>query len=379
MRPSELRVKVELLCWGIRPCPFLEQAYRQQNPYADKRTGNAGLQLLLANGGVIVNVPVFNRYNRHSPYELKKGDQGWYLERGGNYHCECDLVPAPQWYALKTPGGIPLSKILVQEGRRTLIAGVYNSCDYKAEERCLFCALGPYVGLRRKDPAQIRDATMAALKENALYHLHLTGGNVLPPGKDSTSIKGDRGMLEYVDVVRAIREVSDVPISIEASPPEDNEHMKTLVEAGANAFSINLEIWDDRLRKLFCPGKSIVPKRRYFEVWEYALGILGANMVASVLIGGPESKESTLRGAEEMARAGVVPAIIPLRRNDGSCLQNFASPSPDDMVWIFRRVGEMLNQYRLEPWTQPGCTACGACSVEQDYQNLQMTYGNQAS
>lgn len=366
---DELRVKAQLLCWGIRPNRFSEEAYKQQNPCGDKRTGNAGLQLLLADGSVVVNVPVNSRSVRLSPYEIRRVDDGWELLKEGVLQCACEVVLAPKWYALETTDGVPLSRVLVQEGRSTLIAGVYNACDYSPEMRCRFCALGPYVGLVRKDAAQIRDAAMAAFRENPACHLHLTGGNILP-SKESSGAKGDLGMLQYVDAVQAVRAVSDVPISIEASPPEDDEHMKILVDAGVDAFSINLEVWDEKLRRMYCPAKSNISRRRYFETWENALGLLGKNMVCSVLIGGLESKESTARGAEEMMRVGVIPTVIPLRRNDGSALEHSAPSSPEDMEWISRRVGESLNRHGLEPWTQPGCTACGACSVEQDYQKL---------
>jgi biotin synthase-related radical SAM superfamily protein len=209
---------------------------------------------------------------------------------------------------------------------------------------------------------------MAALGENPSYHLQLTDGNKRHATGGVQAARGDYGMIEYLNTIASVRDASQIPICVEASPPCEDEVVETLVRAGVNAFSINLEIWDDDLRKSYCPGKSRIPVHRYIEIWERALAVLGPNMVASVRIARLESKESTLAGARELAKIGVIPTIMPLRNNDGSQLPFPGTCDPEDIIWISERVGELLDEHGMQPWRQPGCTACGACSLEQDYQ-----------
>jgi len=75
-------------------------------------------------------------------------------------------------------------------------------------------------------------------------------------------------LLDYIEVVKAVRRFSDIPISIEASPSEDISFIDLAIDAGVNAFSINLEIWDEKLRKLFCPLKSRITKKEYLSSWK---------------------------------------------------------------------------------------------------------------
>ena len=140
-----------------------------------------------------------------------------------------------------------------------------------------------------------------------------------------------------------------------------------LIDAGANAFSINLEIYDDRLRRLFCPAKSKIPKQRYVEVWEHLIKQTGKNTVTSVLIAGLESRRSTIEGAHMLISEGVLPTILAFRPNDGCYLQNFVHSNPDDLEAISSEVGKLLLDHDLSARGQPGCIGCGACNLENDF------------
>jgi len=212
--------------------------------------------------------------------------------------------------------------------------------------------------LIRKTPKQIASVIKEAILETPGATLDLTGGNI-----DVV----DHGARLYYEIVKEVRKVSSIPICAEISPPESNDTIQELVTLGVNAFMMNLEVFDEKLRRLFLPGKSEITRERYFNAYEFALKLVGKSKVSSVLIVGLESKTSTLQGAKELIDRGVIPTIMPLRPNDGSRLENFPTPRPDDVWDISQEVGKMLIKKKLNPLIHPGCINCSACSVESDF------------
>jgi len=369
-RRKLLRAKTELLCWGFKPNEALEEVFIAQNPYHDRRTGNAGVQVALAEK-LVANVPTGNRYNAYSPYTLEKQQGMFYIVKDEVLIARCEPVPAPQWYHQLTSDGTPMGAVILQEGFNTLIAAIYNRCAYwRDEDQCLFCAINSAGAAKRKSPQQFAEAVEAAFTVDPRSTLDLTAGNTLLP---------DRGALTYLDVLRAIKERVNIPICVEISPPDEDKHLDMLVEAGADAFMMNLEIGDDQLRRLFCPGKFKIPKDRYFDAWKHALELVGRSKVSSVLIAGLESRESTLRTAQELIEFGIIPTIMPLRPNDGCYLENFVVPSPDNIEYMSSRVGQLLYKYNLDCRSHPGCISCAACAIEVDYRELEMIAADSAA
>jgi len=68
-----------------------------------------------------------------------------------------------------------------------------------------------------------------------------------------------------------------------------------------------------------------------------------------------------------MIDQGVIPTIIPLRRNDGSLLANFRSPCPEIVAEISSEVGEQMLKAGMLPkisaWLYKVCRMFS----EQDY------------
>jgi len=355
-----LTLKAELLCWGIKSNPNMQQAFLCQNPFSDRRTGNAGLQLLV--GNFVINVPVRQKFAEASPYELGKVDNEFVLLKNKAVITTCQLVEFSQWYGKSTSDGIPMPKILIQEGRETLVADIYNVCDFfKSKEQCAFCAIAPYAKIKKKSSTHIVESLQMALEDNPKYSLHLTGGCTLEP---------DKGILNYIEVIRSIRKVSNIKICVEMAPPDETEYLDMLVDAGANAFSVNLEIYDDKLRKLFCPAKSKITKKHYIKTWERLMELTGANTVTSALVAGLESPASTLEGAKLMVGVGVIPTILPFRPNDKSLMSNFRRTQPAEIIFISQNVSRLMRKNKMNTQNQPGCVDCKACTLEIDFQNV---------
>jgi hypothetical protein len=351
------RVKVELICYGIRSSKNLDHAFSIINPHFDKRTGNAGLQLSI--GRYNINAPVYHKFTDDSPYELIEENGHWALRKDCGELINCELARTPLWYQCKTSDGISMSQVLIQEGSNILVGNVLTTCEYfRASEQCKFCAIAPYAGVKEKFIRQFQETVLYATNDNRNYSLHLSGGS---------NTDSDRGALGYIEIIKAIRSISNLPICVEIAPPETNDYFDMLIDSGTNAFSVNLEIFDDRLRKLFCPAKHKISKQRYFDSWKHLIKRLGKNAVTSVLISGLESQKSTIEGSKILASEGVLPTILPFKPNDGCYLENFPRSNPDEVETISREVSGLLAKYDLDPTGQAGCIGCAACNAENDY------------
>jgi biotin synthase-related radical SAM superfamily protein len=116
----------------------------------------------------------------------------------------------------------------------------------------------------------------------------------------------DCGATYYAQIVEEIKQMCEVPISVELIPPDDR-FIDLLCDAGADALVMSLEVFNESVRKRVCPGKSQVGRERYFGAWKRALALLGEGNVSSVLLAGLEDPMETIAGSEEMIRLGVLP------------------------------------------------------------------------
>jgi ferredoxin len=352
---DEARIKAELLCWGLKPTEAAHQCYSESNPYATQKTGNIGLTLKF--GDSVAFVSVTHKFCKKSPYELKKEGGKWALTKNGKRCCDIEVVRMPSWYAKKTKDGTPMSDVFLHEGTNFMHIA-YQGCGYfQMCEECRFCS----TGAKWKDirPENVGETAAAAFAENPKYEAILGGGTRLGP---------DRSAIYQSQCLAQIRQRSKkVPVLVENAPPENDAFVQQMIDAGASAFSFNIEVWNDALRNEICPGKAKISKQRYLKVLEYANDQLGPDKTCSVIIGGLDKPESLLEGAEQLARMGVKPDVIPFKPWDGSAFENRQTTSPDEIVMIAEKVAGLMKDYGVNPWKNHGCIRCGACVVEDDY------------
>lgn len=350
--------KAEILCTGLRVDVEATSAIKKINPYITNQKVIHGANLVLGND-ICMLACVSEAFSNFSEYMLKYKDGNFELYKKESYHCECDVIPSPNWYKRTTSDGVLMADILRQHGFNTLVNIEYSGCDFiQVNEQCLFCCFQnkdvPY-SLKLK---HISESIKAALEEKNSYQVGLSEGAILDP---------ERGIYELSEVVKSIKQIkNNMEISVEIVPPEKDEHIDLLVDSGVTAMIMNLELFDDNIRKLFCPGKSKIEKERYFHAWQYAIERLGYGQVSSVLLVGLERNDVTIKAAEKMVEMGVIPTLIPFKPYDLCYLHNFSLTSPKDLLLISRKVAKLLNEYNLDPCKQGGCTACGGCSLEAE-------------
>lgn len=356
---TQLTTKSELLCWGVKTNSVADKIYSLQHPTAHKRTGNAGLHLILESR-LVVNVIYGEPFCENSPYSLEEIDGEFWICKNKKQIRQFTPISAPKWYQRRTANGTLMADILLQEGVDTLITAIWNSCCYfRKKEQCKFCVLDSERGVEWKDLNQIKEVVSVAYKENPNYFLHFTGGNTYTPY---------HGVAYYEKYVKAIRSAnSKIPISLEISPPEDINYLKKMVEFGVNGFSINIEVWDEKKRQEICPGKSKIKRELYFKAWEMGTNLLGKFKTSSAILVGLDSEKNIKEAIKILVEIGVKPSLIPFHPFLKSLLNDLPLPDPEELMELSAYAGQLMVKSDIKLSNLTGCEHCGACTLEKDY------------
>jgi hypothetical protein len=124
--------------------------------------------------------------------------------------------------------------------------------------------------------------------------------------------------LQYVTAIRR-RIGNRIPIVLIVEALSD-EDMWRLREGGVTIYNPNIEVWDERLFRILCPGKAKVFGRKHWiqqmlkAVDIFGVGNVSPNFVAGVEMAQPmgfnnvdEAVHSTREGFEFMMSRGVIP------------------------------------------------------------------------
>jgi len=356
MKVNLLRLKVELLCNGAKLSAKIDKGRKAG-------AGPAGGRYIVLPGGSCVNTAFWGNFAEESPWELTERNGTRFLTRKGDTMEEVpvEVVPHPNFYSKTTSDGTPMWKVSLLHGTNCLATTVYQKCDYwKLGKKCKFCGIELSLRSRAtipvKEPRQFREVVEAAVKEGVCSHITLTTGTTASP---------DRGSTLLAEVAREVKSHRNIPIHIQVEPPEKDKYLEMLADAGADTIGIHIETFDLGVLKEVCPGKAETMLERYFETWKRSIELFGEEQVSSFIIAGlGEGDESIVRGAEELARIGVIPYLVPLRPIVGTEFENKRPPSPERMISLYKQVAETLKTYGVDPSrNKAGCVRCGACSA----------------
>jgi biotin synthase-like enzyme len=255
----------------------------------------------------------------------------------------------------------------------TLIAAIpqipnsTRACYYQGiSKACAFCAL-------KKDKIMLSPKTLLSAykqvfrKTGRRPKILLTGGNDFSP---------DRGLAKYIPYVKKVREFDGkAKIAIEASPPKELENMEKLANLKIDTFSANLEVYSDRFRNKFLPGKSEIKINEYKDTFNY--NKKNGVKVFSVLIAGLEDEQGTLDGIRYLSEIGVPTNLLCLRSFPGASLENHEKINPMWFLRITKKAILMMDKKGLTDKLSKtsGCGSCGACSMEINLHRLAKKYG----
>lgn len=356
-----LDTKVKMLCWGAdADLDFIAKAMAQ-NPFVEKRGGYSYGAFIELDWGVPVDVPVFNRASSKSSIDIVTDNkEGFDVFENETYKGKCTVIEPPGWYSRKTSSGIPMGRLLQQHGRNQLATAAWNYCElFKTGDQCKFCVIGyNEKALVNKNPKDLAEAAYLAFSLNPNYDLVINSGLTCSPS---------RGSEITARASEEIKKKCGIRIATELAPPEKRRYLADLKNSGIDGVMMNLELNDERLRRLYCPGKAkLIPRERYFEAFREAVDIFGRGNVSSVLLANLENKYSTVEGAREMIDTGVIPSILVFRGTDGTQLEGYPQANPQDIKWIYGEIQSYIGSKSLDPSKQVGCTKCGSCSMEGD-------------
>lgn len=291
-------------------------------------------------------------------------------ERKWLYDSKYELleVPTPKLYENITEDGTEFGKVALLHGDECLATTVVQSCKYWGSgEQCKFCTIpSSYLSgmtIKEKSPPQIAEVVQKAEELGTATHVLLTTG---------TSDGEDMGILKLIEISKAIREISKIPIAVQFEPPLDSSYIQKLAEAGVNAVGIHIESVDDSIRANICPGKyKHGSLELYSKIWDEARKYFKPGDVTTFILQGlGENLDVTLEFCNHLARQGILPIVTPLRPAPGSQLSDF-TPSYvgklDEAIRFYKELGKILFRYDLNPMrTSGGCSRCGGCTPIQE-------------
>lgn len=269
------------------------------------------------------------RSNHRSPYSLEYENGKYFVVHNGNEVTQVDFIKRPKFYDLKTSDGTDMKTVAVNYADNHAFVAYSNECYLKEKgQDCLFCNInatkdnyGETQGISWKYPGQIGETIAAAYKEG-FQHLTISGG----------FIPERREVDYYLDVAESIKEhtgLEDFNGTACIGAPRDLTVIDKYKEVGYRTLATNLEVWDRNFFKAYCPGKEehCGGRDHWIKAIEYAVKVFGFGNVRSFLVGGLETKQTTLEGIEYLAAKGVVVLLSPWCPNPGSALEGHRSPN----------------------------------------------------
>lgn len=369
--------KIDILCHGINEDihGVLDYYYQRQNPLDTRRTGNAGLQVKLGKEHLPLNVAVYKKFCKDSPYFLSysRQDQLRVLDVRDNSFIDIYCPEfAPTWYECEVEychRKAQVGNFILLEGDFTAIASITAGCLYfNKRQPCAFCAIGAEP--TSQDDLEFREnVIIAALplvaEDMSITNFHLTGGNTM---------ESDRGAYSYVKYVNALRRArKDALIAVEIPPPEkfvQKDVFLKLKAIGVDSITINIEFWDDNIRQELMPIKGEIPKSEYLSAYRTALEIFGPNKVTCGFIVGIEDITSTYKGIDCLTDLGVVTEVYPFKPNSGSLMEKYPITNTADIIQVSLYANSAMKKHGIAPNVCSGCVKCGACGLTQELINI---------
>ena len=303
-------------------------------------------------------------WNRNSLYKLTYEDGRYLIRRGHKVVLENVLfLRRPAYYGKKTSDGTEMRTVAQDVGHGNIYVAYSNECALKDKGLdCLFCNINATKAvyaeknhINWKTADQIAETVKEAYKE----------------GFDKVTISGGfiperREVDYYIDVAEAIMDATgleDFNGTACVGAPLDFSVFEKYKEAGYSTIATNMEIWNEGIFNVICPGKKEYcgGRQNWLNALEEEVNVFGRHKVRSTFVAGIEPKQSLLEGFEYLTEKGVI--VLPSQWfvNAGSGLEGCRTPEPDwhwdvfeKTVALWRKEGITWDELRgatAEPFT----------------------------
>ena len=357
--------KAKIFSQGLFVPDDLWAELTDENHYRHKRAGLSQGRFFRLHDGestTAVNAPVLEPFARRSPLHLERdpGHPGGYAV----YEGATRLVAAtpfawPRWYGRSTSDGTPMSMVVSAHCDTSLYTAIYQGgCDYwQGDNMCKFCAMKIDQKAKWRSIDSIIEVVKVALEENPAAEISFGGGTRLAP---------DKSARHKADAIAELKRHASIPVCVEMAPPDTDDWLDRLKDAGLDSILLNLELWDEDVRRHMMPGKADIPRERYLGALAHAVKILGSNQVSSQIIIGLERLSDTLLAVRAVIDAGAIPLPVVFRPLPGTPLEDTPPPPVDDVMEVFSATYRWMGEARLAGQeARSGCALCGACSAHR--------------
>ena len=325
-------LEIDLFCRGMRiPSDVSLEGVRG---ISRTRAGlGSGLEVVLPTSSQLkaelwLNVPVVEPFAAASPYRLQGNRGSGYSivdDRSGG-RTSIRLPQEPVWYTRRTSSGVPMNRIGVLQGT---CLGIYINpvCafwNYAPALNCRFCTTGQNVGENEaleKSVADVVETCAAAKRESGITFVHLNGG-----------FQGSRGIAFALSYVQAIKAQVGLLVGVQLAPERDFVRYDELIAAGVDHVSFCLEFLDPEWFERICPGKARMHGQALFiEAMAYCARRMPSGSVSGEIIAGLEPLARTIEAIDLITGLGAFPTVCIFRPTVGSDMEDWPSPSFDDM------------------------------------------------
>lgn len=322
-------------------------------------------------GGIVVvvaesfyaNVPV--RFE-NTPFCIDWTEDAFVLKKeGAVLPVSIAIRPVPQ-YALdnvRLEEGTPVRELVMTHADRLRISPVHG-CNF----HCQFCTCNNQryweVPVEKLD-----QAVQMALGDpnNHPRHILISGGT--PREEESSYDYLNRVYYffphKYVDYEF---DVMLSPRGRHAGQSDENDYedfLKYLHEdCGITTMSINLELYNENLRKKYIPEKYAIGKEQYLLFIRKAVAVFGEGKIRSSLVTGLEDKEDTLAGVRELAACGCIPVLSAFVPAPGTFMERYPKPEADFVLEIVHEAAEIVRNNHTV--LGPLCRSCTHNSLTEE-------------
>lgn len=306
------------------------------------------------------DVIVAVNYKPRSPWQLVHRHGSYWLVGEQGTEVAVTFPRRPHFFERVTPSGVVCGRVANLYGGSSLAFFTPATCYYFRDgHECRFCSLQPNRSAQPYFVQAISPALAAAVLKIALAtdadvltQIMLVGGNVSAY---------DRGFRRHLDIAEALEQQQQaqpagqrLETHIATMPPVDTGLFTALQGLHARV-TMNIEVFDERLFEIICPGKArFYGRRRLLQALERAAQMVSGGRVHSLLIAGLEPVESTIAGIRYLASIGVTPIVNVFHNDRGSHYENHPRPSYGALLDIACALQEVYRTYQLTPYWQ-GC------------------------
>lgn len=301
-----------------------------------------GITLVL-DGDVVVNAPFDEWFCTEAEVCLDLDDEGLFLQLSDDRHPVHRVLPLPGYLGRVDSHGRHVSDVAMSHADRVRVSPIVG-CAYD----CGFCDL-PSMRYAMRDREQIGEALLIAAEDTALpvRHVLISGGSPRRPHVE-----------QFVQLCADVIRDSPLPVDVMFSPTiDDLEIVDRLVDAGAQSFSINIEVYSGDRATSLLRTKQALTHQRFAATIERAVELLGSNgQVRSLIIPGLEPVESTIEGVRFLASLGCDPVLSPFRPSQGIALADHRPPTADDLRQVLEESRQIVAEHGVA--LGPECLPC---------------------